>query len=139
MHELPHLRKDASIVDEGSQRRLWSWLVLCDDSMSTSGSQVSVLTGTGTVLSIHEDPGPVNDVEDLRSMRGNTLSVLSQLSSFGHLSADPTSMQSVRQALDTNPGVEGASNLFYDWMAVYSTIAAFRTRLEGLVCLRQCL
>lgn len=36
MHELPHLRKDANIVDEGSQRRLWSWLVLCDDSMCNS-------------------------------------------------------------------------------------------------------
>jgi hypothetical protein len=72
-------------------------------------------------------------------MRGNTLSVLSQLSTLGDLSSDPTSMQSVRQALesDANPGVEGASNLFYylfdDWRAVYSTIAAFRIRLEKLV------
>ena len=59
---------------------------------------------------------------------------------LGHLSSDPTSMQSVRQTLeaDANPGVEGASNLFYylfdDWRAVYSTIAAFRVRLESLVC-----
>jgi hypothetical protein len=72
-------------------------------------------------------------------MRGNTLSVLNQLSTLGHLSSDPISMQSVRQALeqDANPGIEGASNLFYylfdDWRAVYSTIAAFRSRLESLV------
>jgi hypothetical protein len=34
MHKLSHLQKDHSIVDEGIQRRLWSWLVLCDDSMN---------------------------------------------------------------------------------------------------------
>lgn len=81
-------------------------------------------------------------METLKSIRGNTLSVLSQLSELGHLSADPTSMQTVRQALEldgaqANPGIEGSSNLFYylfdDWRAVYSTIAAFRARLEKLV------
>ncbi|KAG0649983.1 hypothetical protein D0Z07_3752 [Hyphodiscus hymeniophilus] len=126
MHELPHVKKDESILDEGSQRRLWFWLVLCDDN---------------TVMSLHEDPGPVNNVEALKSMRGNTLSVLSQLSIQGHLSADPTSMITVRQALGldaaaTDSGTEGSSNLFYylfdDWRAVYSTIAAYRARLREL-------
>lgn len=100
-----------------------------------------LLIDTGTVISLHEDPGPVHNEKHVQSMRGNTLSVLSQLSKFGHLSEDPTSMQTVRQALDavqTNSGIEGASNLFYhlfdDWRAVYSTIATFRRRLEGLVC-----
>jgi hypothetical protein len=94
------------------------------------------------VITLHEDPGHVNDIKDLSSIRGNTLSVLSQLSEHGHLHADPISMQTVRQALDldasqVNPGVEGSSNLFYylfdDWRAVYSTIAGFRKRLEELV------
>ena len=67
---------------------------------------------------------------------------MSQLSNHGHLTADPISIQSVRQALDPNNlqidvGIEGASNLFYylfdDWRAVYSTISTFRRRLEELV------
>lgn len=75
-------------------------------------------------------------------MRGNTLSVLSQLSNHGHLGADPVSMQSVRQSLElgpaqAHPGVEGASNLFYylfdDWRAVYASISAFHKKLEDLV------
>ena len=103
-----------------------------------------VLTFADTVLSLHEDPGPVNNTEALKSIRGNTLSVLSQLSRHGHLSADPTSMQTVRQALELDDaaqvsiGNEGSSNLFYylfdDWRAVYSTIAAYRDRLAKLVC-----
>jgi hypothetical protein len=85
----------------------------------------------------------MDDVASLKSIRGNTLSVLSQLSTCGHLSADPISMQTVRQALDldftsSQAGNEGASNLFYylfdDWRAVYSTIAAFKKRLDDLVC-----
>ena len=97
-----------------------------------------------TVISLHEDPGPVNDIEALRSLRGNTLSVLTQLSVQGHGTADPTSMQTVRQTLEldtaqAHPGIEGSSNLFYylfdDWRAVYSTIAAYRARLKELVCL----
>lgn len=127
MHDQPHVKRNESILEEGSQRRLWSWLVLCDDN---------------TVLSLHEDPGPVNDTEALKSIRGNTLSVLSQLSRHGHRSADPTSMQTVRQALELDDaaqvsiGNEGSSNLFYylfdDWRAVYSTIAAYRARLAKL-------
>jgi hypothetical protein len=94
-------------------------------------------------MSLHEDPGPVNNVDALKSMRGNTLSVLTQLSILGHHKSDPTSMQTVRQALEldaaqAHPGIEASSNLFYylfdDWRAVYSTIAATRTRLKQLVC-----
>jgi hypothetical protein len=75
-------------------------------------------------------------------MRANTLSVLSQLSKFGHDSADPISMQTVRQtlkldAVQNNPGIEGASNLYYylfdDWRAVYHTVAMYHQRLEDLV------
>jgi hypothetical protein len=103
----------------------------------------TALTFADTVLSLHEDPGPVSNTETLKSIRGNTLSVLAQLSHHGHLSADPTSMQTVRQALEldatqASTGIEGSSNLFYylfdDWRAVYSTIAAYRARLAKLVC-----
>lgn len=78
----------------------------------------------------------------MKSLRANTISVLSQLSSYGHDSADPISMQTVRQALDLDanqgdPGIEGASNLFYylfdDWRAVYTTVAQFQIRLHELV------
>ena len=77
-------------------------------------------------------------------MRSNTLSVLTQLSTYGHDSADPISMQTVRQVLEldtteTDPGIEGASNLFYylfdDWRAVYITVAIFRQKLQVLVCI----
>ena len=100
------------------------------------------------MISLHEDTGPITNEHDLRSLRSNTLSVLSQLSDKGHLTPDPISMQSVRQALeaDADPstsGLEGASNLFYylfdDWRAVYSTIAAYRQRLEELVCYHESL
>jgi len=55
-------------------------------------------------------------------------------------------MQSVRLALKDldggeDPGVEGASNLFYylfdDWRAVYKTVAVFGKRLEEFVCTAQ--
>ncbi|TAQ89005.1 hypothetical protein B7494_g2683 [Chlorociboria aeruginascens] len=126
MHELAKSKTDDSLAEEGKQRRLWSWLVLCDDN---------------TVISLHEDASPVNHAGDLKSMRGNTLSVFSQLSRHGHHNADPISMQTVRQVLDldaaqANPGIEGASNLFYylfdDWRAVYATIATYHARLENL-------
>jgi hypothetical protein len=51
-------------------------------------------------------------------------------------------MQTVRQtlkldAVQSNPGIEGASNLYYylfdDWRAVYHTIAMYHQRLEDLV------
>jgi hypothetical protein len=91
---------------------------------------------------MHEYPGPVNNERHLKAMRSNTLSVLGQLSKFGHDSADPISMQTVRQVLEldssqADPGIEGASNLFYylfdDWRAVYITVAIFRQKLQILV------
>jgi len=96
-----------------------------------------------TVISLHQDLGPPkeNEEEDMKSMRGNTFSVLKQLSTIGHDSADPISMQTVRQAREHDNGridpKEGASSLFYylfdDWRAVYTTVSAFHDRLENLV------
>ncbi|KUJ20548.1 uncharacterized protein LY89DRAFT_579513 [Mollisia scopiformis] len=125
MHEIASKceRSEIEIISEGVQKRLWSWLVLCDDH---------------TVLSFHEHPGKVHDARDPKSFRANTLSVLSQLSNYGHGQVDPISMQTVRQALNedlshSNPGVEGASLLFYylfdDWQAVYTTVAKYSKRL----------
>ncbi|PBP22086.1 hypothetical protein BUE80_DR007079 [Diplocarpon rosae] len=111
-------------LKEGRQKRLYSWLILCDDQ---------------TVISLQEHPGQVDDREDLAAMRSNTLSVLRQLSKLG--TADAISMKTVRQALkqdgaSENPGVEGASLLFHylfdDWGGVYSTVAAYRKRLDEL-------
>ncbi|OWP04892.1 hypothetical protein B2J93_4218 [Marssonina coronariae] len=111
-------------LKEGRQKRLYSWLILCDDQ---------------TVISLHEHPGQVDDREDLAAMRSNTLSVLSQLSNWGI--ADAISMKTVRQALkldsaSESAGVEGASLLFHylfdDWRGVYSTVATYRKRLDEL-------
>jgi hypothetical protein len=83
----------------------------------------------------------------LKAIRQNTTSILSQLSSLGRESADPISIQTIRQTLDLEgeeasgkePGREGSSNLFYylfdDWRAVYTTISRYRKTLEALVCL----
>ncbi|PVH87189.1 hypothetical protein DL98DRAFT_510047 [Cadophora sp. DSE1049] len=126
IHELKPLfnENDPEKVSEGRQKRLYSWLFICDDH---------------TVISLHEHPGQVEDKEDLGAIRANTLSVLSQLSKLG--TADPISMQTVRQALkldpaQAHPGLEGASLLFYylfdDWRAVYSTVATYHKRLDEL-------
>ncbi|ESZ91647.1 hypothetical protein SBOR_7978 [Sclerotinia borealis F-4128] len=119
--------KIQSLFIDRAQCRLWSWLILCNDN---------------TVIAVHEDTIPIKKTKkDLISMRGNTLSVLSQLSKSGHDTADPISMQTVRQVLDLNAahannGIEGASNLFYylfdDWRAVYATVAFFKKSLQEL-------
>ncbi|CZS90673.1 hypothetical protein WAI453_004041 [Rhynchosporium graminicola] len=126
IHELKPLASDGDIekVFEGNQKPLYSWLVICEDH---------------TVISLHEDPGQLENYEDLAAIRKNTLSVLSQLSKHG--TADPISMQTVRQALKLDPfqshsGLEGASLLFYylfdDWRAVFSTVAMYHKRLDEL-------
>lgn len=35
MHGLAKVSEDIEISAEGEQRRLWSWLVLCDDRLNT--------------------------------------------------------------------------------------------------------
>ncbi|EKD15881.1 uncharacterized protein L3040_003262 [Drepanopeziza brunnea f. sp. 'multigermtubi'] len=117
---------DEEKVSEGRQKRLFSWLVLCDDH---------------TVISLQEDFGQLEDSEDVAAIRSNTLSVLSQLSIRS--TADAISLQSVRQALKLDatkhqPGIEGSSLLFHylfdDWRAVYSTVATYNKRLDDLQC-----
>ncbi|KAN0117443.1 hypothetical protein V8E51_003420 [Hyaloscypha variabilis] len=125
MHELPtKIDESVDIVEEGKQKRLYSWLFLCDDH---------------TVISFHEYPGRLADTKDLEAMRSNTLSVLRQLSVVDK--TDPLSLQTVRYALKAeavkdSPGIEGSSLLFYylfdDWRAVYSTVGRFHNRLDTL-------
>ncbi|KAE9376988.1 hypothetical protein N431DRAFT_555275 [Stipitochalara longipes BDJ] len=127
MHELPtKIDESVDIVEEGKQKRLYSWLFLCDDH---------------TVISFHEYPGQFKDTADLNAMRSNTLSVLKQLSTVGLDKTDPLSLQTVRYALKAEavkdaPGIEGSSLLFYylfdDWRAVYSTVGRFHHRLDTL-------
>ncbi|TVY50093.1 hypothetical protein LOCC1_G000020 [Lachnellula occidentalis] len=126
MHREKHDSSETPTDDplEGKQRRLYSWLILCNDN---------------TVISLQENPGILNE-EDLKSTRLNLLSVLKQLSEAKNNSTDPLSMQSVRQALESpdidDRGSEGSSNLFYylfdDWRAVYSTVEVFGKRLKSL-------
>ncbi|KAH8783896.1 hypothetical protein BGZ57DRAFT_883933 [Hyaloscypha finlandica] len=131
MHELPtKIDELVDIVEEGKQKRLYSWLFLCDDH---------------TVISFHEYPGQVKDPAHLKAMRSNTLSVLRQLSNVGLDNTTPLSVQSVRYALksddgvlpsQTTPDIEGSSLLLYylfdDWRAVYSTVGKFHDRLNTL-------
>jgi len=143
MHDIEPKKGEVNLVDEGAQLRLYSWLVLCNNRMNIlSFLPKYFLIILDTVLSFHETPSGTNSTAELKLMRSNTLSVLSQLSKFGHDGADPISLQTVRQALKpddahSEPGVEGASLLFYylfdDWRAVYLTVAKFRQRLDILV------
>jgi hypothetical protein len=79
----------------------------------------------------------------IETVRRNTLSVLSQLSTIG--SADGVELISLRQPAESNDtseltGVEGASNLFYylfdDWTATYTLLMALQGNIEKLVSLR---
>ncbi|KAG9235638.1 hypothetical protein BJ875DRAFT_458578 [Amylocarpus encephaloides] len=121
----PAVMATNEIEDEGKQRRLYSWLVLCHDH---------------TVISFHEDPGTDNSPDDLGLVRANLLSVFSQVSNQVGDSFNPISMQTVRDALSlvsqNDWGLEGSSNLFYylfdDWRAAYQTVGGFSLKLSEL-------
>ncbi|RDL41990.1 uncharacterized protein BP5553_01969 [Venustampulla echinocandica] len=114
---------DHRFEDEGQQRRLYSWLILCDDH---------------TIISLHESQAQINNADDLKLVRANLFSVFSQVSKCHDPPNNPISMQTVRDALGSSDswGIDGASNLFYylfdDWRAVYCTVAVFQKKLRGL-------
>lgn len=96
------------------------------------------------MISIHEDPGPINNDALSKAVRSNTLNVLSQLSLRADPGkrADPITYTSVRKALDwdllqDNAGTEAASNLFYylfdDWHTAYALVKTYHVKLEHLV------
>ncbi|OBT90991.1 hypothetical protein VE02_00210 [Pseudogymnoascus sp. 03VT05] len=113
---------DSGIIEP---ERLWSWLVLCHDAI---------------VISFHEAPRPKGEVSKyIETVRKNTLSVLSQLSTIG--SADGVELISLRQPADSKDtseltGAEGASNLFYylfdDWTATYTLLMVLQGNIEKL-------
>ncbi|KAM3073070.1 hypothetical protein ACMFMG_008788 [Clarireedia jacksonii] len=106
-------------------------------AISSTSLKVPCSLKPGTVISLHEDTGSLKNPDDLKYIRGNTLSVLRQISQQGYSIIDALSMQSIRPALDLERplenGREGASNLFYylfdDWRAVYVTAALFKKEL----------
>ncbi|CAG8960332.1 hypothetical protein HYFRA_00012406 [Hymenoscyphus fraxineus] len=110
--------------EEEEHRRLYSWLVVCNDS---------------TVISFHEH---VDDIKNLESARSNLKNVFCQLSVIGmrEKSDTPIAMISLRNELSQNGvqdwGSEGASNLFYylfdDWQTVYQTVERFQDKLQAL-------
>ncbi|KFY52453.1 hypothetical protein V496_08430 [Pseudogymnoascus sp. VKM F-4515 (FW-2607)] len=115
------IERNSGVVEP---ERLWSWIVLCDDA---------------TVISFHEDPRPKDvDSKYIKTVRKNTLSVLSQLSIIGWDAADGVELISLRQRAGSKEltGIEGASNLFYylfdDWTATYTLLMVLQGNLEKL-------
>jgi Mg2+ and Co2+ transporter CorA len=63
-------------------KRLWSWLILCDDGtiILSYWSPTHVLTVAGTVISIHEPLGSIKEQKDILTVRRNMLTVFRSLS-----------------------------------------------------------
>ena len=103
-------------------KRIWTWLVLCDD---------------GTVISVYENPFPrMNlDMKVLRTVRRNVVNVFHHLSSTCNMAGHPSTMMTVQirdfhtsaQSLDGTPSLEVASKLLYylfdDWITTYGLVA----------------
>lgn len=99
------------------------------------------------MITIQEDPIPdpsrtTVDSNSMKSIRGHTLNVLSQISEQGIKEAGSVSMTSVRLLLahsgsQTDPGLEGSSNLFYYlfdyWHESYLLIIQVQSQLESIV------
>lgn len=103
-------------------KRIWSWLVLCDD---------------GTVVSIYENPFPnsVPNANILKVVRWNTLNVFRHLSKACKTDDQAGSLVTVQirspdrphHSDNTTPTTESASLLLYylfdDWITTYSLVA----------------
>ena len=103
-------------------KRIWTWLILCDD---------------GTVISVYENPFPqlTLDAEVLRTVRRNVLNVFHHLSSVSNTAEHPSTLMTVQirdfnpstQAVDVTPPLEAASKLLYylfdDWITTYGLVA----------------
>jgi hypothetical protein len=126
-------------LDNGLNRpegkRIWCWLVLCDD---------------GTVISIYENPFPqmAPNEKILRTVRRNVLNVFYHLSTVCNTAGNLNSLMTVqiRNFDQPNQPVEGSSSmevaskllyyLFDDWITSYGLVAKkehpYGTELEGL-------
>jgi hypothetical protein len=103
-------------------KRVWTWLVLCDD---------------GTVISVYENPFPqmVPDMKVLRTVRRNILNVFHHLSSICNTAGLPSTLMTIQirdfqastQSVDAAPPLEAASKLLYylfdDWITTYGLVA----------------
>ncbi|EKG19416.1 hypothetical protein MPH_03279 [Macrophomina phaseolina MS6] len=131
LHSTPATRDplaplDSSRTDLPVGKRVWSWLVLCEDK---------------TVLNIHEDPFPEKggyyDVESLQmlfSIRRNLLNVFRNLSKCFDVSRAPAiAVLPIRRRIGNSeeerahrpsdaPGLL-FYNLFDDWYSTYSLVA----------------
>ena len=103
-------------------KRIWCWLVLCDD---------------GNVISIYENPFPnaTPDLAVLRTVRRNVLNVFHHLSKECNKSGQSSSLMTVQirnfdqptQPTDGASSTEVASKLLYylfdDWITTYGLVA----------------
>ncbi|KZF26495.1 hypothetical protein L228DRAFT_279684 [Xylona heveae TC161] len=122
--------KERSRLDVPDGKRVWSWLIICDD---------------GTVISVHEDPFPGNHCQSkarksaIRAIRRNLLIVFGQLSRATDESdmPNPITLLPIRKGPHTPQnypeGVSAATNntdapslllyyLFDDWYTSYSLV-----------------
>ena len=103
-------------------KRIWTWLILCDDR---------------TVISVYEDPFPqmTPDAKVLKTVRRNALNVFHHLSSLCNTVEHSSSLMTVpirdfnssAQMNDSAPSLETASKLFHylfdDWITSYGLVA----------------
>ena len=123
-------------------RRLWTWLIHCDDGEACPFLQKTLLSlGIGTIISIHENPFPnqekIYDESQQRliiNMRRNLFTVFKQLSKVNDSwrMENPIMSLPVRSGLQNIDGIEidtsdSPSLLFYylfdDWYSSYSLVA----------------
>lgn len=117
-------------MSEDSQRRLWTWLILCDD---------------GTFFSMHEGHELQNPSHtQMSAIRKHTCRVLEQLTKPGSHSDRSLGLISIRQNLPDAAwvssvviGNNGASNLLYylfdDWQNSYKLIRLYGQQLGMIV------
>jgi hypothetical protein len=116
-------------------KRIWCWLILCDD---------------GTVISIYENPFPQTtpDKKILKTVRRNVLNVFYHLSAECNKAENLNSLMTVQirnfdqpnQLVEGSSSMEAASKLLYylfdDWITSYGLVAKkehpYGTQLEEL-------
>ncbi|KAI9851986.1 MAG: hypothetical protein M1824_002202 [Vezdaea acicularis] len=117
--------------DKPSGKRVWSWLILCDD---------------GTVISIYEDPFPGLDASTsvkqniLAIIRSNTMNVFHQITNPDDASKNPNPLMLLNLREPLPPSGNSASLLFHylsdDWQTSYKLVAreeyAYGRRLDDL-------
>lgn len=111
--------KATNYSDLPDGKRVWNWLILCDDK---------------TVISLTEDADalPASEV-DVAAVRRNMLNVLSQLSAVSDPSSqNPISLVPIRRNVSGTAMDDGPGLLFYylfdDWYSSFSLVAGHEHR-----------